>query len=171
MSRMAPQGRTGMAKINGTNARDTLSGTTGDDTITGLGGGGGADLLDGGDGIDSASYADSFVGVGVNLATGHGFGGTAEGDVLVRIENLFGSAFNDGLIGNGAANDLHGLAGDDVLKGGGSADHLAGDEGNDLLQGGSYGDFLDGGTGIDTADYSLSGVGVSVDLLANVGSG
>jgi len=166
-----------MANIKGTNVRDTLNGTAENDTIAGLGGNdflkgfGGADFLDGGDGIDSASYADSGVGVGVNLVTGRGHGGTAEGDILVNIEILYGSAFNDGLIGNGAANDLHGLAGDDVLKGGGSADHLAGDEGNDLLQGGSYGDFLDGGTGIDTADYSLSGVGVSVDLLANVGSG
>jgi len=165
-----------MANIKGTNVRDTLNGTAENDTIAGLGGNdflkgfGGADFLDGGDGIDSASYADSGVGVGVNLVTGRGHGGTAEGDILVNIEILYGSAFNDGLIGNFAGNDLHGLAGDDFLSGGGGTDCLYGEEGNDFLEGGSGADVLDGGTGVDTVGYGTSGSGVNVDLLAQVGA-
>jgi hypothetical protein len=42
-------------------------------------------------------YGDSTAGVGVNLATGRGVGGSAEGDTLISIENVFGSNFNDTL--------------------------------------------------------------------------
>jgi hypothetical protein len=52
---------------------------------------GGADRLDGGTGVDTVIYGDSNVGVGVNLATGYGYGGTAEGDTLIGIENVLGS--------------------------------------------------------------------------------
>src|SRR5688572_4713301 len=73
----------------------------GDDTVYGLGGndtifgGVGADTIDGGLGNDTARYSDSTEGVIVNLATGRGFGGTAEGDRLVNVENLFGSTLDD----------------------------------------------------------------------------
>src|SRR3954447_13981789 len=82
-----------MAIVNGTSSADSLYGTNGADTINGLGGNdtlkgmGGADRLDGGAGIDTAFYSDSSVGVNVNLATGRGLGGTAEGDTLVNVEN------------------------------------------------------------------------------------
>ena len=100
----------------------------------------------------------------MNLATGRGFRGSAEGDTFFDIENVFGSNHNDTLIGEGRANDLHGHAGNDILKGGGGVDRLFGDAGDDILQGGTGGDALDGGAGIDTADYSQATASVMADL-------
>ena len=122
-----------MAKVYGTDLPDILTGlfdgiTDGDDIIFGFGGsdqifakggndilqgGDGHDYLNGGDGIDTANYGDFPEGVIVNLAyvnpwTGYGFGGTAEGDTLVGIENITGSWFNDFLTGNSGANVLSG---------------------------------------------------------------
>jgi len=165
-----------MAKIDGTNGADTLYGTGAADTISGLGGNdtlkgfGGADRLDGGAGIDTAFYSDSTVGVGVNLATGRGFGGSAEGDTLFNIENLFGSSHNDTLTGNDGNNTLTGLTGNDILKGAGGDDRLAGDDGNDTLKGGGGADYLHGGAGFDTVSYTESTVGVFVSLYNNVGA-
>jgi Ca2+-binding RTX toxin-like protein len=98
-----------MATINGTNSGDTLYGTSAADIISGLNGDdslkgfAGADRLDGGNGIDTVFYGDSTAGVGINLDTGRGVGGSAEGDRLISIENVFGSNFNDSLIGSTAA--------------------------------------------------------------------
>jgi Ca2+-binding RTX toxin-like protein len=159
-----------MAKIDGTNGADTLYGTSAADQISGLGGNdtlkgfGGADRLDGGLGIDTVFYGDSTVGVAVNLVTGRGFRGSAEGDTLFDIEDVFGSNHNDTLIGEGRANELHGANGNDILKGGGGADQLFGDSGDDILQGGTGGDAMDGGTGTDTADYSQATDRVMADL-------
>jgi Ca2+-binding RTX toxin-like protein len=131
-----------MAKVYGTDSPDILDGwfdgvTDDADTIFGFGGndwifghggddilqgGDGADILNGGDGIDTANYGDSPVGVIVNLATGHGLGGTAEGDTLVNIENITGSLFDDFLYGNYKSNVLSGGSGNDSLQGGAGAD-------------------------------------------------
>ena len=80
-----------------------------------LAGLGGADTLDGGAGLDTASYAASGAGVIVSLATGTASGGDAQGDVLVSIENLTGSAFNDTLEGDAGNNVLTGGSGVDLL--------------------------------------------------------
>jgi Ca2+-binding RTX toxin-like protein len=168
-----------MATINGTNSADSLYGTSAADTINGLNGNdvlkgfGGADRLDGGAGIDTVFYGDSTVGVGINLATGRGVGGSAEGDTLISIENVFGSNFNDTLIGTSGANQLHGQDGNDVIKGGGGNDFLDGGNGNDILvstiwdactldggagddtfKGSGAADVLIGGAGSDTVDFS-----------------
>src|SRR5262245_17426014 len=165
-----------MTIITGTSASETLYGTAGIDTIRALGGddtlkgGGGADVLDGGAGIDTAFYSDSSSGVSVNLATGSGTGGTAQDDSLIDIENLYGSAFQDLLTGNGGANELHGQQGNDILQGGGGNDALYGDDGNDNLKGGGGADVLAGGAGIDQANYNQSSVGVFVSLITNTGA-
>jgi Ca2+-binding RTX toxin-like protein len=157
-------------KIHGTNAADTLYGTSGAESIFGYGGNdtlkgfGGADHLDGGSGIDTAFYGDSTVGVAVNLATGRGYGGSAEGDTFVSVENVYGSYHNDTLTGNDGNNELYGLNGNDILKGGGGDDGLAGGDGDDILKGGGGSDYLDGGAGIDTADYSMASTHVIADL-------
>ena len=114
---------------------------SGNDTLIG---GAGADTLIGGLGTDTASYASSGAGVTVNLQTGSGSGGDAQGDTLSGIENITGSAFADMLTGDGGANTLVGGAGPDALNGGG---------------------------GTDTADYSSSAMAVNVNLLANSGAG
>jgi Ca2+-binding RTX toxin-like protein len=173
--------------IYGTGDSDTLYGTSegeyfyagyGDDVLKGFGG---ADTLDGGPGRDSVFYGDSMVGVTINLSTGRGYLGSAEGDVLLRIENVYGSNHNDTLIGDSGANELHGQYGNDVLKGGGGDDGLYGEHGDDILKGGGGADHLDGGVGIDTVDYSSVYVyedpiaagglafGVHVDLRGFVG--
>src|SRR5262245_12985432 len=183
-----------MAVINGTNNPDTLIGLGGDDTLNGLGGNdtlkgaAGADRLDGGAGVDAASYLFSAEAVSVNLTTGFGFGGEAEGDRLFNIENLVGSAYNDGLFGNAGYNELYGQNGDDLLMGGGGSDRLDGGGGNDILVGGEHGDLMYGSSGddtlkggggadllfggdcIDTASFVGSSVYVSVDLAQGTGS-
>jgi Ca2+-binding RTX toxin-like protein len=176
-------------------ASDTIYGLAGDDWIYAHGGhdlifgGAGADRLDGGSGIDTASYTDSSERVWVNLTSGLGSYGTAEGDVLVNIENVTGSAYGDYLIGNGVANTLRGMQGQDLMYGGGGADTLYGGDaidslygesgadtlygelGNDYLFGGSGADILDGGAGSDTAAYSNSNSGVVVLLYTGTASG
>ncbi|MGL4960181.1 MAG: calcium-binding protein [Inquilinus sp.] len=109
---------------------DSLSGNTGANTLAGWGGddvlrgGTGADRLDGGTGSDTASYYAGTVGVTVNLATGTGTGGDAQGDTLVSIENVTGSTGADQITGSTAANVLNGWAGQDVLTGGAGADRF-----------------------------------------------
>jgi len=61
------------------------------------------------------------------------------------IEEAVGSAYDDVLIGNGAANRLEGGAGNDRLQGG---------AGNDVLVGGSGVNVLVGGDGVDTAVFA-----------------
>jgi Ca2+-binding RTX toxin-like protein len=162
-----------MATINGTNYGDTLYGTSAGDTIKGLNGDdslkgfGGADYLDGGAGIDTVFYGDSTSGVAVNLQTGRGYGGSAEGDTLVSIENVFGSNFNDTLTGTSGANQLHGAEGNDVIKGGGGNDFLDGGSGNDILVSDIFGtSTLDGGAGDDT----FKGTGHADTLIGGSGS-
>ena len=138
--------------IYGGDDNDRIYGGGGDDFLSG---GRGADTLDGdadwgAQGIDTALYADSAAGVQVSLASGDGYGGSAEGDVLVRIENISGSSYDDTLTGNGENNELSGGYGDDELEGGGGADTLNGEADNDVLKGGGGADTLNGGGGADT---------------------
>jgi Ca2+-binding RTX toxin-like protein len=157
-----------------TNNADTIFGLGGDDDIFGLGGndvilgGLGADEINGGSGIDTASYSDSVEGVSVSLLSNPGFGGTAEGDILVSIENLAGSNHDDYLTGNNGSNVLTGRDGNDNLSGGGGADTLFGDSDHDTLKGGGGADTLNGGSGIDTASYYDSPAGVIISLISNI---
>ena len=111
----------------------------------------------------------------VNLATGAGSGGDADGDTLIGIENVDGSSSEDSLTGNGGNNHLVGRNGDDTLVGKAGADSLEGNAGADALHGGTGKDTLiggagpdnlDGGKGHDMADYSASAAAVNVDLHA-----
>jgi Ca2+-binding RTX toxin-like protein len=147
-------GQEGNDVLWGGDDADRLIGQEGNDTLSG---GAGADVIYGdyapefGElGIDTASYAESDAGVTVNLATGQGSGGHAEGDTLYTIENLTGSAHSDYLTGDDGANQLYGWGGNDLLKGGGGADGLEGGTGNDSLKGGGGADMLSGGADHDT---------------------
>ena len=142
--------------LTGGAGTDTLSGNAGDNVLVGGGGNdilvgrAGADTLDGGENEDEASYADSDAGVTVDLRTGNASGGHAQGDTLISIERVTGSAFVDRLTGNDGANTLKGGAGNDVILGGRGADQL------------------DGGADVDTLDYSdmPAGVVMDIDLVA-----
>lgn len=128
--------------ITGNISADALYGLDGSDTLIG---GSGADLLDGGTGSDTVSYASSLLGVAVNLGSAVQNSGDAQGDRLIDVENVIGSARDDRIEGNSLANELFGLAGNDLLRGG---------EGDDVLVGGAGDDLLSGGEGNDLATFS-----------------
>jgi len=154
--------------LAGGEADDLIRGGKGDDWLVG---GPGADRLRGGTGIDTAAYEGSQVGVRVYLYDGVSWGGDAEGDrfvgveeveyvdaegevqrvLLPDIEALAGSAHGDVLAGDRRDNRLDGGAGNDTLYGGpgGGDDLLRGGAGADRLYGGSGHDTLMGGPGND----------------------
>ena len=153
--------------IVGSNFDDLLIGDAAANAIFGLDGndwligGLGDDILDGGAGLDTADYSGAGAAVSVDLSAGSASGAATGTDVLVAIKNVFGSAFDDSLIGNTDANTLWGYLGNDTLDGGDGNDLLLGGPGNDFLagQGGNdslFGDDSDdtltGGDGDDTLD-------------------
>jgi Ca2+-binding RTX toxin-like protein len=156
---------------------DTLNGSNGNDVLEG---GAGNNSYTGGVGTDTVRYNNATGGVTANLTSGfassNGFGGF---DVLVTIENLIGSSFNDVFTGSGVADvlsggggidNLQGMAGNDTLDGGADGDTLNGGANNDSIMGGDGddlvvqlatdgNDFVDGGAGVDT--YQLNGTAVA----------
>lgn len=164
-------GGSGSDDMTGNDANNRLIGNAGADTLRGaagndvLRGGTGADTLDGGAGNDWVDYSTSSSGVTVNLGDGASeSGGEAQGDTLVDIEYVLGSAHADVIVGDGAGNILRGYDGNDRLVGNGGSDTLRGEDGNDVLRGGAGADNLQGGAGIDWADYSGSAAGVHVNI-------
>ncbi len=113
----------------GEEGSNRIEGGDGDDSIAGAAG---ADTVIGGAGIDTAGYGGSAAAVTVDLGTGQGIGGDAQGDTLAGIENLTGSAFADHLYGAAGVNLLLGGSGDDTLRGGAGADTLDGGDGSDF---------------------------------------
>ena len=154
----------------------TIEGLDGNDILIGgsdrdyLIGGGGADALIGGDAEDGISYLTSASGVVVNLLTGVGSGGDAQGDTYSSIEDVQGSSSDDVITGNSKDNIIDGWYGDDQLSGGGGDDEISGGLGNDIIYSTFDGDDkLDGGgsrqaPGHDTLSYERSSAGVAVNL-------
>ena len=164
---------TGIENLTGANVfGDTLTGDGGNNRLEGisgddiLDGGGGNDLLDGGDGADTASYASagSAVAVDLNIRYASQDTGGAGSDILVSIENLTGSAFNDSLTGDANANVIRGGDGGDTLRGGEGDNSLYGEAGDDVLIAGSGRDVLYGGSGHNYVDYSAAPTAIAVDL-------
>jgi Ca2+-binding RTX toxin-like protein len=102
-------------------------------------------------------------------------------DILVGVENVAGTVFNDRITGNGEANRLSGRDGTDTLTGLGGNDQLDGGAGNDRMDGGdghdiyvtSGGDTIveqaNGGT--DTVRSSVhTSLGANVERLELIGS-
>ena len=136
-----------ISRVSGDLPSQRLNGLGGDDVLVG---GAGADILDGGDGTDSASYFNHPADIEINLETGTGKGGDAEGDVLISIEGILGGTGDDRLTGNNADNLISGTGGNDILNGGAGNDSLNGNSDDDRLDGGSGNDRLNGGGGDDT---------------------
>jgi Ca2+-binding RTX toxin-like protein len=135
------EGNAGNNELMGLSGKDHLVGGAGDDRLfggdgdDGLVGGLGADRLDGGNGSDWIYYGFSQSGVTVNLNTGVGSGGEAQGDTYFAIENVNVSNFDDILIGNAGNNILYGGNGNDTIIGGGGQDELWSGGGHDILTG------------------------------------
>ncbi len=157
------QGREGNDILAGRFGDDTLEGGDGNDTLVG---GLGADALNGGAGRDQANYWDCQTAVRVDLAFLATNTADAAGDILINVEDVAGSAFDDILAGDGSANLMQGREGNDILAGRFGNDTLEGGSGNDTLTGGLGADRLDGEGGRDQASYWDAGASVTVDLLA-----
>ncbi len=136
---------------------------SGNDTITT---GDGKNILHTGSGDDTITSGD-----------GHNVINAGQGNDTVTAGNggntIWGGLGND-TITSGTGNDyINGGTGDDTITGGGGNDTLNAGAGNDTVSGGAGNDdliggkginILDGGADTDTADYSLSTRGVTVDL-------
>ena len=111
---------------------DIIRGDAGDNRIRG---GRGADLIDGRGGFDTADYSRADEGVHVDLAQGLGLSGEALGDVLIGIEKLLGSNYDDRFVGSTGDDVFDGGFGTDLLEGGlGSDQYLFGfDSGADTI--------------------------------------
>ena len=187
-------GAAGTNELRGGLGNDILDGSGGNDRLHGEAG---ADTLIGGTGLDSAYYTTATSAVTADLVNG-GTIGDAAGDTYNSIEWLFGSDFDDTLLGDGAINRLTGGLGADTLDGRGGNDRLLGGDGNDIIMGGDgvdtifgqdgddqlfggndndffYGgqgsDSHDGGAGFDSVSYLASSGGVFVDVVNGGGSG
>jgi Ca2+-binding RTX toxin-like protein len=148
--------------LMGTDGDDIIFGGVGNDTIIPLGGndilcggegndtfviaGPGIKEIDGGNGTDTVDYSNMAAGVTADLSLELGPGG----GMLVAVENLIGSAFDDVLVGDFRANRIQGRAGSDKIDGREGQDDLLGEEGNDEILGGLGNDGLQGGAGDDT---------------------
>ncbi|MFN3764434.1 MAG: hypothetical protein ACK4R3_02575 [Aliihoeflea sp.] len=155
-----------MAQIVGSPASENLQGTSDDDVINGLGGDdyiegmSGADVINGGAGNDWVAFWSSGAGVTIDLATGRGNGGDAEGDLYFNIENIQGSGFDDVLTGDTTTTTIFGGAGNDTIIGGPATlenfRRFHGDDGDDSIT--SYGSAnVRGGQGNDRLNVISTG--------------
>jgi Ca2+-binding RTX toxin-like protein len=146
-------GLAGDDMLFGRGGADTLNGGNGNDILVG---GAGADTLNGGSGFDEVEYLNSPTGVYVSLQSGKGSSGDAQGDQLIGIESIYGSTYDDWLVGDDDANCLWGDGGADVIYGYGGDDSIYGHNGTDWLYGMDGIDFISGGPG---ADHIRGGLG------------
>jgi Ca2+-binding RTX toxin-like protein len=152
-------GSTHNDSLVGNSSDNALLGGNGDDTLVG---GSGADLLNGGNGFDTVDYSASASGISIAVDGAFATGGDAEGDQLLFVESVIGTASADTITGSTGAETLVGGNGDDILTGGAGADTIQGGSGDDQIIGGADADTIDGGSGTDTASYATSSVGVTV---------
>ncbi|MFA6178098.1 MAG: calcium-binding protein [Candidatus Methylopumilus sp.] len=163
-------GGAGNDSITGGINNDVIEGATGDDTLNG-----GA----GTDNMVSYYYSTAAVTVDISNTAEQDTKGAGK-DTLSNFNNIYGSRFNDTLIGNAGKNFIRGEFGNDTIVAGSGDDTLYGESGNDsisggadndFLHGGLGNDFLDGGDGIDTASYAGASAGVSVSLVTGKATG
>lgn len=159
--------------LRGDDQGNVIVGLEGNDQLFGAGAGdyfepgGGDDVVDGGDGPgDMIDYFFSPAGVEVDLTTGEA---TGEGtDLLLGIEEVLGSIFDDLITGDASPNYLDGGEGDDTIDGGGGDDGLDGGEGSDSLTGGDGADQCFGGESLVECEESVQPEG---NPLAQTGQG
>lgn len=96
----------------------------------------GDDVMDGGPGglTNYLDFTDAGSGISADLVAGTVTGAHSGNDTVTRFHSIYGSSF------------------DDVMIGGGSDNRFIGGPGNDEMIGGADDDYLDGGSGTDTGD-------------------
>jgi hypothetical protein len=110
--------------------------------------------LDGGPGKDFVSFGGAPQGVQVDLRS----------PVYVSVEDVFGSAHGDVLIGGAEANSLSGHNGDDRIESGGGDDVLSAGLGRDLLSAGDGNDRVDTQSDV-TRDQTDCGAGADTAMV------
>ncbi len=170
--------------VTANDADNTITTGNGNDTISGSGG---ADTINGGaskntgvgePGKDTVDYSASTAAVNVNVSSGAGTGGQAQGDQLSNIETLIGSSASDTLEFSSASTavtadlilgtsnqKLNGSAQDLTFS---SFENVVGSANDDRFVASSVANDLKGGNGSDTVDYSNSAA-VVVDLHTGKG--
>jgi Ca2+-binding RTX toxin-like protein len=151
------RGRAGYAELVLGSGHDVAYAGTAGSQVDDLSGDG--DVYVGGPKEDTAVYGAAPSAVRVSLVTGRGqlIGGNRV-DLLSNVEGVYGSRFDDILVGDAKGNHLFGDAGNDTLRGRDGADIVTGGEGNDNLDGGlpsgtapwPVGDTVDGENGTDS---------------------
>ncbi len=145
--------------IIGSRLNDIISGKTGNDVLVGGDGddffsdGQGSDDIQGGTGINAVSFIDGQTGVDVDLSQSLAvnLSGTTR---LTDIQIVYGSNFDDKIVGDFFSNTLSGLSGNDLIDGGNSDDILHGGDGDDIFIDWKGHNILDGGNGNDTISYA-----------------
>jgi Ca2+-binding RTX toxin-like protein len=120
-----------------------LSGGAGDDVLSG---GAGRDRYDGGEGRDALDFRSIASGGTISLSGGYANDGEYP-ENIENIEDVYGSAGANHIIGNDQENRLLGSGGDDRIQGGGGFDTL------------------DGGSGFDMVDYLGAQESVEITLI------
>ena len=141
---------TTIENIRGSAFGDYLYGDAGANILRGDAGG---DVLYGAGNSDTIYYSTSPFSVSVDLSSNSATGGDAQGDVLVSVENVFGTAFGDVLVGDSASNTLVGWLGIDMMAGNG---------GNDIFRWSALGE---SGTAAGTRDLVTDFYRAHGDLL------
>ncbi|RXZ38982.1 calcium-binding protein [Oxalobacteraceae bacterium CAVE-383] len=121
------------------------------------------------DGIVNLSQVKQFVVKDVNSANDLTFIDSTTGESVYVLP----AQGNSHIVHAGDAGvTIIGSNANDFLFGGAGADTINGGTGNTYLEGGGGADHLNGGVGgINTAGYTLSATGVTVDLVAGTGTG
>ncbi len=157
--------------IVGGHGNDFIDGWAGSDTLVG---GPGNDTIRGAQDMDTVRYDGAPAGVTASLTTNTATGGDGNDTYDTfggPIENIFGSSFNDTLVGDAGNNVLRGLGGNDVLDGRAGNDALGGGAGHDQLFGRLGNDIYVGEAGNDTASFVASPAAVSASLLVGAANG
>jgi Ca2+-binding RTX toxin-like protein len=128
----------------GNKANNVFSGGAGHDYFVASSG---YDTYNGDDGYDLVDFSRIGTGITFKIEDKSGatrvYGGDGSYDVLISIENVIGTKYNDVIRGGGEDNYFRGLGGNDTLIGGASGDVLDGGAGNDRLTGGKGADIFE----------------------------
>lgn len=98
---------------------DVVEGGAGDDDF---GGSVGADRFNGGPGSDYLAYFDMPWSLTLDVVAGTATSSTGERDTFVAVEEFFGTAYGNTMIGSDAPEVLRGGDGEDDIRGGGGDD-------------------------------------------------